>query len=77
MKVIQRGGPTVAEWKQNITCCYCDSDLEIDAVDLVLCQDEGRTVEAYKVLCPVCGNEVFVDPPITVKYELARKRAAR
>lgn len=75
MKIIQRGGPTSEEWKAEVSCVYCKTTLEIDAVDVVLVEDQD--IEAYNVPCPVCGNDFFVEVPITVCFELARKRERR
>ena len=57
MKVLKDGDDV--EWKCEITCKSCNSELEIDAADIRFRLDEGWIGEYY-IICPNCKYEMVI-----------------
>lgn len=75
VKVIERSGPTMAEWKQEVDCIGCASRLQVDATDLLEVDETNRRV--WRFTCPLCDGCNTVELPVTVAVELQRTRRIR
>lgn len=85
MKILKQGKYETPEtWRKEVTCCFCKSELEIDANDIqyTAFQEHGHplsyTPESAKVTCPVCRTPVPLQvgelPPAIVSYARAKDR---
>ena len=66
MKVVKK--QDIENWKYNITCFECDSELEVEVNDLILERYDGDfrepPYEEYNTNCAVCKESLH----IPIKY---------
>jgi hypothetical protein len=79
MRVIKRGDECVADWKDNILCGHCASQLEIEANDLSYHPATGGNPhdwceEYFTVQCGACSRLISTHVPENVR-RYARSRS--
>jgi hypothetical protein len=53
-------------WSREVDCANCSSKLEVVAADLSFVADQ-RDGDAYKLTCPVCEHENWLDASLVPK----------